>query len=69
MPNNGTTEKKLAQKRLLNRNISFTLNGKKLMKKRKVLNGKPIKNAVRLTLAKKKRKEKKRKTKKNKSKK
>ena len=62
LPNNGSIMKKKATKRLRNRNVTFQLDGDKLMKKKKVTQGKPIRNAVRLTIAKKNLKTKKRKT-------
>ena len=62
LPEDGTPEKKKATKRLRNRNVTFQLDGDKLMKKKKVTQGKPIRNAVRLTIAKKNLKAKKKKT-------
>ena len=62
-------KKKKATKRLRNRNVTFQLDGDKLMKKKKVIQGKPIRNAVRLTIAKKNLKAKKKKTQKKQKKK
>lgn len=62
LPGYDVSTKKKATKRLRNSNVTFQLDGNKLMKKRRVTQGKPIKNAIRLTIANKKLKAKQQKT-------